>query len=74
MAHLWIAVEFGTTVVMGFVIGMYIDGRTGHRPWGALIGFVAGLALGAMSVAKSMEKLQVKRYTRGNRKGRRRPK
>lgn len=61
MGHLWIAVEFGTTVVMGFVVGMYVDGRIGSRPWGAILGFLLGAASGALSVKQSVISMTGKR-------------
>ncbi len=54
MNHLWIAVEFGTTVVMGFVVGMYVDGVIDSRPWGAILGFLLGVVSGALSVRQSV--------------------
>ncbi len=54
MNHAWLAAEFATTVVMCFVIGMYVDGRIGSRPWGAILGFLLGVVAGALGFRRSV--------------------
>ena len=54
------AVEFASFIAMGFVAGAYIDSRHGTGPWGALAGFLAGLAGGAVSVSRAVNELSKK--------------
>lgn len=57
MTRLLLAVEIASFILMGFVIGSFIDSRRGTRPWGTIIGFLVGLSLGAMSVRRAIDEI-----------------
>lgn len=57
MTRLLLAVEIASFILMGFVIGSFIDSRQGTRPWGTIIGFLVGLSLGAMSVRRAIDEI-----------------
>ncbi len=67
MGYVWMAVEFASFIAMGFVVGACADSKYGTRPWGALAGFVIGLASGAVSVNRAVSEL-LARERRGRKK------
>ncbi|HOO30475.1 MAG: AtpZ/AtpI family protein [Bacillota bacterium] len=57
MTRVLLAVEIASFILMGFVIGSYVDSKQGTRPWGTIIGFLVGLFLGVMSVRRAIDEI-----------------
>ncbi|MDD2201277.1 MAG: AtpZ/AtpI family protein [Firmicutes bacterium] len=68
MTRLLLAVEIASFILMGFVIGSFIDSRQGTRPWGTIIGFLVGLSLGAMSVRRAIDEIALRAASGSGRK------
>jgi ATP synthase protein I len=48
-----VGLSFVIAIVLGVVIGVWIDGRFGTKPWGFFVFFVLGLIAGVLNVYRT---------------------
>ena len=50
-----IGMSFVFALVIGFGVGLWLDGMLGTKPWLAFVGFFLGLAAGVLNVYRVMQ-------------------
>jgi len=53
--HLFAGSSFAITIVLATFAGVWVDGRYGSDPWGALIGALLGVAVGTYNLIKEFK-------------------
>jgi F0F1-type ATP synthase assembly protein I len=48
-----IGLSFVIAIVLGVVIGQWVDGRFGTKPWGFFVFFVLGIVAGVLNVYRT---------------------
>lgn len=49
-----VGVTIAVTIVVGVLLGLWVDGAVGTRPWGLLVCMLAGVAAGTFGVYRQV--------------------
>ena len=52
-----IGLELGVSVVLGMLLGYWVDGKLDTSPWGLLVGLGLGITAAARSIARTLAAL-----------------
>jgi len=52
-----IGLELGVSVVLGMLLGYWVDGKLETSPWGLLVGLGLGITAAARSIARTLAAL-----------------
>lgn len=56
--YLFVGTALVAALVLGYLLGSWIDGKLGSSPWGMLIGVLLGVAAGFVNLWRIVKKLQ----------------
>ena len=61
-----VGLELGISVIIGLIIGDYLDGLFGTKPWLLLVFLIIGLITGFRSVLRLLKKVNSDNYSSSN--------